>query len=379
MNECIKEYVRNKSYDKCIAVWGTGKCSEIAERFLYVNGIENYVFADNDLEKIRKGIFHDKQVISPEKVDSNYFILISVAQWKTIKEQLELLGLAEIEDFIWALDLEYYDALISYKDAPKVPQIDYEDLTEIEAQLGEYVDIKKVNWFSENEYLLFEEKLGFQEKYNKSANKRYRRKIMEYYFVDKLLNFDEWNDKDIYLDIGAAGSPFAKYLRESKKINAYALDLSKGEYDELPYYIQEDATKTHFENGEISAISMQSAFEMFIGDADERFLEEASRILKKGGKVLISPLYMHKQYLSTVSPNYYNRGMADIGSLECIRVDCRGSIPLGRFYSVKSLNERILTRARKCGLTANIYSLPNEIVEKDDFVYLKFILLLQKN
>ena len=53
-------------------------------------------------------------------------------------------------------------------------------------------------------------------------------------------------ENDTYIDVGAAESPFAKYLRENKGINAYALDLKAGRYSELPYYIQERCNKDAF-------------------------------------------------------------------------------------------------------------------------------------
>ena len=79
-----------------------------------------------------------------------------------------------------------------------------------------------------------------------------------------------------------------------------------------------------------------------------------------------------------MSPNYYHVGGADKDSLECIRLDCRGNVPLGRFYSIAALNERVLKNAKLCGLFPRIYSLAQNLVEKDGFVYLKFILCLEK-
>lgn len=70
--------------------------------------------------------------------------------------------------------------------------------------------------------------------------------------------------------------------------------------------------------------------------------------------------------------------MADEKSMECIRTDCRGNLSFARFYNVDALNERILKPAAEYGLTALIYALPQNLVEKDQFVYLKFILVLEK-
>lgn len=373
----IRDYIEERAKNKRIGIFGTGNNVAVAVEFLNEVKISEYNFFDNDKSKIGTTLYN-KNVLSPSEITDDYFILVSTIYFQDIKRQLNKLGLEEFQDFIWVLDLKYYDSLIQWKNAPRVPDINLSDLEKLEQNLKKYVEVEKIEWFEEKEFRKFENELGFQKIYDKQNNRRYRRKIMEYYFVERLLEFNRWDAKDIYLDVGAAGSPFTKYLRENRKIIAFALDLEKGKYSELPYYIQEDATKMHFKSEEIAAISLQSSFEMFVGTSDIEFIKEAGRVLKTGGKVIICPLYLHPQFLSTVSPNYYNTGLADFGALECIRLDCRGSIPLGRFYSIDALNERIIKIAKKCELIPKVYSLPQEIVEKDGFVYLKFILSLEK-
>lgn len=374
MNDYIKDHIKNHINGRIIGLFGIGKQVYVAEKLLREIGISKYVYFDNDIKK--QNVKYN--ILNPSNINTDYFIIVSTVHFHSIKKQLDALGLKEMTDYIWALDLDFYDAMLQYKNSPSVPDLILNDLLDLEIELKKYVDVRTVDWFSETEFQNFEKNLGFQTIYNKAENKRYRRKIMEYYCVNKLLKLDEWDEKDIYIDVGAASSPFAKYLRENKGIKSFAVDISDGLYSEIPYYIKEDATDMHFPDDSVTGISMQSAFEMFAGSADIDFIREAARILKKGGKVVIAPLYLHKKYLSTMSPNYYCMGIADVGSLKCIRTDCRGAIPFARFYSIESLNERILKFSRKCGLTPLVYTLPQELVEKDQFVYLKFILVLEK-
>lgn len=377
MNEYIKQYVCEKAKSCKIGIWGTGKCAHIAENLLHEINIDNYTFIDNDISK-QGSVFHDKQVVGPLVIDKDWFILISNQFFGEISLQLESKEMHELKHYIWTFELDYYDGLIHYQNAPVVPDITFNDLNQIEEMLSKCTSVQKIDWFDEQEFALFEQELNFSQEYLKGANKRYRRKIMEYYIANELLNFENWNSQDIYIDIGAANSPFAIYLREKKGLNAFALDLEQGLYKDKEYYLQEDATHMHFEDNSVKAMSIQSAFEMFVGNADTNFIKEAARVLKPGGKVIILPLYMHKQFLSTVSPNYYHKGFDDEGALECIRIDCRGGVSLGRFYSVNKLTERVLDQAEKSGLSAKVLTLPNELVEKDGFIYLKFILVLQK-
>ena len=100
--------------------------------------------------------------------------------------------------------------------------------------------------------------------------------------------------------------------------------------------------------------------------------------MKQEGKLIIIPLYLHEKYISSVSPTYYKKGTADEESFECIRTDCRGGLEIGRFYDIKAFKRRVLDIAEKYGLIAKVYILPNELVECDSFVYLKFILVLEK-
>ncbi len=377
MNEYIKKYVADKAKTCKVGIFGTGKGTPAAETFLQEIGVDEYAYVDND-ESRQGSIFHGKQVIGPAALDREWFVLVSNQYFRDIRAQLEKIGLREAEDFIWAFDLAYYDGLFRYPDAPRVPDISVDDMDEIEGQLKKCAVVEQVAWFEEADFTKFEQELDFSREYGKGINRRYRRKMMEYYSVCKILGFDHWNAEDVYLDIAAAGSPFAMYLREKRGINAYALDLVQGAYKEKDYYLQEDATHMHFADHSVSAMSLQSAFEMFAGEADINFVRETARVLRPGGKVVILPLYMAKMFLSTVSPNYYHEGYADEGAYECIRTDCGGAVPLGRFYSVEKLKERVLDAAQKNGLSAKILSLSNEIVEVDRFVYLKFILILEK-
>ena len=104
-------------------------------------------------------------ILDVSEISKNYFILISTVHFRAISEQLCTLGLEELEDYIWALELEYYDALIRWRNEPKVPEISFSDLEELERKLSLYVDVEKIDWFDEADFEKFEQSLGFQEIY----------------------------------------------------------------------------------------------------------------------------------------------------------------------------------------------------------------------
>ncbi len=385
MHNKFLEYIKRMSCIRKIAIWGAGELSSVAEEILNQLNISDYIYIDSSSSKQNK-LYKEKKVIASEMISKKYYILVSTIFFPEISADLHTKGYRELEDYVSALEPDYYEALLINDKAPRVPEINVEILNHLERDLRANAVCEDIDWFDEEEFIEYEKSLGFIGTYKRAYDliweqkpySRYRRKIMEYYFVDKLLGFAQWDSGEIYLDLGAQASPFARYLREKRGIKAYGIDLAKSIYADLGYYLQEDVTDLHFSDNSVRAMSAQSAYETFTGTIDSRMIQEASRVLEPGGKFIILPLYMHEKYLSTVSPTYYGKGTADEGSYECIRTDCRGDLAIGRFYDIAALKRRVLNVAEKFGLKTTVYILPNKLVECDSFVYLKFILMLQK-
>ncbi|SFQ11723.1 Methyltransferase domain-containing protein [Butyrivibrio proteoclasticus] len=338
-------------------------------------GIDDWVWIDKKAEGLSQ--FEGKSLIGPERVNPDYYVFISSHFIDEIGSFLENKKMYEWDDWIYAIERAYYEGLLEHPNDPLVPELLMEDLNGIEDDLKEVVKVIPYE-IEKKELEAFAKSLNFEDVYRINSNKRYRRKIMEYFITEKLHDLSSFNENDVFLDLGAAGSPFAKFLHDKRNISAFALDLEEGEFSQESYYLCEDATRTHFKDNSVSGASMHSSFEMFLYNADTALIQEMARVLKKDSKLVIAPLYMHKQYLSTCSPNNYGKGYADDESLECIRTDCWSWIPLARFYDVRALEKRVLTPAREHGLMPTVYSLPDDEVEKDEFVYLKFILELKK-
>ena len=113
-------------------------------------------------------------------------------------------------------------------------------------------------------------------------------KCLEHYLSFTLLGL---SSADTFVDIAAAGSPFSALLRRRVGMRAYRLDLSypKGIHG---HDIGADAGETGLPEGFATAMALHCAYECFMGDADVRFVHEAARILKPGGKYVILPLYL---------------------------------------------------------------------------------------
>jgi hypothetical protein len=183
------------------------------------------------------------------------------------------------------------------------------DISDFERWLSDFPEVKK---FYENMGDVFIEK------------------CLEHYLTFRHLNISAG---DVYIDVASCGSPWAEVLNsrtedrgqksedrnqktEDRGVRAYRLDLSypKGING---IDIGADAGDTKLPDDFASVLSLQCAYECFMGDADILFVEEASRILNKN---VIEP--------------------------EARKVwrDDEYKVPFSRHYSPESFAERIYSR-----------------------------------
>lgn len=203
-------------------------------------------------------------------------------------------------------------------------------------------------------------------------------KLLEHWIASDRLGLMDFGLNDIYVDVAAANSPWVKNLRERKGIPAFAIDINKVglAYQHLAYYRKEDATNTTFEKDSVNGASLHCAFEMFMKDDDTRLLQEASRILRPGSKLVILPLYMHTHYCAYATPEYYGKGYADPESTEYIRMDCSG-VPSSRKYDAKTLKSRILDQIESLDMSYELLAIRNKAALGSN-IYCHFILEIRR-
>ena len=202
-------------------------------------------------------------------------------------------------------------------------------------------------------------------------------KLLEHWIAAEKLNLFNYSKDDIYIDVAACGSPWVKALRERHEIQAYAIDLVVDQaFSTLDFYREENATKTRFLDSSVRGMSLQCAFEMFLGSDDLDFIAEIRRILKPGGKVIILPLYMHTHYCAYSSADFFGKGYSDPGATTYVRMDTWG-IPSSRKYDAATLKKRLLSRIDQEGLEYDIHALRNKNELGED-IYCHFILEITK-
>ena len=95
-----------------------------------------------------------------------------------------------------------------------------------------------------------------------------------------------------------------------------------------------------------------------MGDADVRFVHEAARILKPGGRYVIVPLYLDNTYFNSTSPYGYQDGVViDSGALKVWRDDPY-IVPFARHYSPESFVERVYSHIPN-DMTGTVYFISN--------------------
>ncbi len=164
-------------------------------------------------------------------------------------------------------------------------------------------------------------------------------KCLEHYLSYRLLNI---KNNDVYIDIAAAGSDFADILHRSMGVKSYVLDLT---YPEGVHgnKIGADAGATKLPDKFANVLSLHCAYECFMGDADIRFIKEASRILAPKGRYLIVPLYMDDVCFVATSP-FCNQKEITIED-EALKVwrDDKYIVPFSRHYSPEAFKRRIFS------------------------------------
>jgi len=202
-------------------------------------------------------------------------------------------------------------------------------------------------------------------------------KLLEHWVAAECLGLSTYQPGDVYIDIAAGGSPWAKTLRDRLGISAFAIDLDVGPaYKRLPYYKKENATSTTFAEASVQGVSLQCAFEMFMRDDDTNLLKELARILKPGGKAIVLPLYMHSHYCAFATPEYYGKGNSDPLAKEYVCCDWNG-VPSARFYDVSQLKKRVLAPIEGLGMNYRLLALRNS-ASLGKNIYCYFILEITK-
>ena len=135
-------------------------------------------------------------------------------------------------------------------------------------------------------------------------------KALQHYISIELLDLKE---DDIYIDIASSQSVCPDIIKKYYTKNIYRQDLRYAEGINGEY-IGSNGDNIPLEDNSVTKIALHCSIEHFENNSDIGFLHEASRILKKGGKIVITPLYMSLEPVIFTSPSIWNSKYKDSDS-----------------------------------------------------------------
>ncbi|MEM7370808.1 MAG: methyltransferase domain-containing protein [Bacteroidota bacterium] len=201
-------------------------------------------------------------------------------------------------------------------------------------------------------------------------------------FVEKTLEhyvsteFIEFGPETVFVDIAACTSPFYQIVRKRygcKETYQQDLIFAKGLHGDK---IGGWAHELVLPDQHVDAITLHCSLEHFEDNSDTLFFQELERVLKPGGKAIILPFYLAKEYTIHVDPAYnllkFHRPSIDPKAT--LRY-CDWSQFFSRHYDQHALQERILQAAPQLSLT--LYKVEN-FLEVDPRCYLRFIGVFEK-
>lgn len=229
----------------------------------------------------------------------------------------------------------------------------------------------EINVTDYRQYLNNAEYHKFHNYYDGGKASNFTEKSLEHYLTAKLLNLSR---RDVYIDIGNANSPTPEIYHKLYGCKVYRQDLvfPEGIHGNI---IGGDAGNMPVQDGFATKMALHCTFEHFEQDGDIRFIKEASRVLNKGGKLLIVPLYLFNRYAIQTDPSALPKAGIPFES-DAILYCAKGwGNRHGRFYDVPHFIARIRNNLNDLKLT--IYVIQNE-KEVDSSCYVKFMALFEK-
>lgn len=250
------------------------------------------------------------------------------------------------------------------------PEIVNSMIEELKTNNFNIVDLK-ISITDYKQYMRKAEYHKFPEYYKDRTAKNFIEKSLEHYLAAKLLDFSK---DDIYIDIASGNSPTSGIYQKLYGCKAYRQDLAfpKGIHGNT---IGGDASNMPIDDDFCTKMALHCSFEHFEGNSDIKFINEVSRVLRKGGKLCILPFYLFTKYAIQTDPIVLSKSGINFEE-EAILYCARGYVNRhGRFYDISHLIERIRKNLKDLKLTFHIVQNEKEV---DTSCYVKFIAVFEK-
>jgi SAM-dependent methyltransferase len=229
-----------------------------------------------------------------------------------------------------------------------------EDLRKHDFNLVDYT-------LSKDDFEAWVAKAGY-EKYPKYYLSGLQTKHLDHYLAALFLDFQP---DDVFIDVASAlSSPAPDIYHDLYGCTVYRQDLLFPEGIN-GNTIGGDASQLPLPDGFASKLSLHSSIEHFEGDSDSRFITEASRVLRPGGKMVVVPLFMSSRYLIKTDPECWPKeGMYFEGDAAIIKKDWKNRY--ARFYDAAHLATRVRDWLADLKMTIYVMTNPSDILPNCD-------------
>ena len=207
--------------------------------------------------------------------------------------------------------------------------------------------------------------------YCDAAKENFLQKSLQHYLAAKLLGLTR---DDVYVDVACANSPASEIYHRLYGCKVYRQDLEfpEGIHGNV---IGGNAGNMPLEDESVTKMALHCSFEHFEKNSDIEFIREANRVLCKGGKLCIVPLYLSNKYVVQTDPSILPFGGISFEN-DAILYCAKGwGARHARFYDVHHLIKRI--RNNLNGFRLKIYVVQNG-KEVTPSCYTKFIAVFEK-
>jgi SAM-dependent methyltransferase len=246
---------------------------------------------------------------------------------------------------------------------PKVKTPLVPNMKQIEADLKEKdftLQSLDINQTEFSAYLEQAQYSKYPNYYGGGTNHDFAPKGVQHFLAAKLLNL---SSSDIYLDIASFDSPVSEIYQRLYGCKTYNQDLMfpKGIHGTT---IGGDACAMPVADGFATKMALHCSLEHFEKDSDIRFIQEANRVLRKGGKLCVVPLYLFQSYAVLTNPLFAKRN-TQFDQDAVIYSSKNWHNRHGRFYDAAHLVSRIRDRS---SLKMTVYTINCDIPSwKDQF------------
>jgi len=248
--------------------------------------------------------------------------------------------------------------------------LDYEDITPHLIEAGLVVEPYSVDVAAFGAYV---DRAGYSRLayYDRGRAPTAREKYLEHYVSLALLAPEPGQ---VLIDVASMNSPFADITAELYGLDTYRQDLM------FPPGIDGrsiggDAAAMPIPDAFADLLTMHCSFEHFEGDADSRFVREAARVLKPGGRLCSLPLYTARTYAIQTHARRWRMHDIVFDAGDPVYVADDWGPPFGRFYDAPSFVRRVVEQLGD--LRLRLFSVTN-VSDVGGSCYLRYAMLIEK-